>query len=305
MPAVTFLPIRRLLALCVALCALSLAGPAVADAKPAKRVVALEWEYVENLLAVGVTPIGAADLDGMERWTSVNVPSSIRDVGLRSSPSLERIAELRPDLIIAPRFRIKDNRDELERIAKVLVLDAYPRSGGRDAQYKTMVTGIRKVAKAVGRTSRGDAVLRDLDRTYTKLRSRIRRAGLANEYVTFATAGGTVGSPAARVFAKNSLSAGVLRRLGLRLGWPVASAPFGFTLTAAEGFRRCRIGYLVFAYPELYEAAADEWVAQDAWKALPIVQRKRVRTIDGNSWPYGGPLSVKVLASRIVGALAP
>jgi len=298
---------RRIATRAVALLLVALAaGPAAAaaEAKPAKRVVALEWEYVENLLALGVKPVGAADLRGMREWTAVSPPRGIRDVGTRQEPSLERIAALEPDLIVAPRFRTARNLRQLERIAPVMRLDAYPTKGGRDAQYKAMLTGIRRVAGRVGRRARGQAVIRDLDRTYVSLATSLRRSGLDGTAVSLAMAGGTAAAPAARLFTDNSLSAGVLRRLGLRNGANAASAPFGFLTVGVEAFSRIdQDGYLVFAYPEQYSDQVESWQEQDAWQELPIVRARRVRTIDGNSWPYGGPQSTKVLAQRITAAL--
>ena len=280
---------------------ISAAAPAHA-AKPAKRVVALEWEYVEDLLATGVRPVGAADLKGMKEWTAVSAPSGITDVGIRQEPSLERIAALKPDLIVATRFRTTRNLRQLKKIAPVLRLDAYPR-GGKDAQYKAMLTGIRKIAARTGKRSRADAVIRDLDRTYATLRKDLRKAGRDGSRVAIASGGGTIGSPAVRMFTGNSLTAGVLRRLGLRNGWPTAKSPFGFSTVGLEGLVRVKPGWLVFAYPSRYASVVREWQSQSTWKSLDVVKQNRVRTIPGNTWPYGGPLSTKILAQRLAGAL--
>src|SRR5690606_19007799 len=69
---------------------------------PALRVVALEWTYVENLLALGIQPEGVADIKGFNLW--VNVPaglcSDVGDVGMRGEPDFVPLAALQPDLII-------------------------------------------------------------------------------------------------------------------------------------------------------------------------------------------------------------
>ena len=38
---------------------------------PAKRVVVLEWTYAEDLLAVGVQPVGSADIANYKKWVNV------------------------------------------------------------------------------------------------------------------------------------------------------------------------------------------------------------------------------------------
>jgi iron complex transport system substrate-binding protein len=277
--------------------------PATAEAAGAKRVVALEWDYAENVLALGVEPVGVADLRGMRVYSPVRPPQSIEDVGTRQEPSLERIAALRPDLIIAPRYRVARNLDQLREIAKVLVLDPFPRTGGRDGQYRAMIGGMRAIAKAVGQRARGEAILKDLERTYGDLRRRLADAGRARAQVTFATGGGTAGSPAIRLFTRNSVAAGVLRRLGLRPHWNDGAPPFGFSTVGLEALRRIESGWLVFAYPKQFADVVRDFQDQEAWKRLAMVRENRVRSVAGNTWAFGGPLSNKVLAQRIAGAL--
>src|SRR5690242_17122902 len=36
-----------------------------------QRVVALEWTYVEDLLALGVQPVGIADIEGYKAWVKI------------------------------------------------------------------------------------------------------------------------------------------------------------------------------------------------------------------------------------------
>jgi ferric hydroxamate transport system substrate-binding protein len=82
---------------------------------PAQRVVALEWTYVEDLLALGIQPVGVADIEGYNSWVKVPVAldPSVEDVGLRGEPNLEKIAALKPDLIIDVAFRADANYEQL------------------------------------------------------------------------------------------------------------------------------------------------------------------------------------------------
>src|SRR5919201_781080 len=56
-----------------------------------RRIVALEFSFVDDLTQVGLKPIGLADDN--------------TSVGLRATPNLETIASLHPDLIIADATR--------------------------------------------------------------------------------------------------------------------------------------------------------------------------------------------------------
>src|SRR5690606_21233751 len=70
--------------------------------QPVQRIVALEWTYVEGLLALGVQPVGIADLGGYAAWVTIGPQLSpdVVSVGTRQEPSIESIAHLQPDLII-------------------------------------------------------------------------------------------------------------------------------------------------------------------------------------------------------------
>src|SRR5690606_28871868 len=56
-----------------------------------QRIVALEWTYAEDLLALGIQPAGVADVAGYETWVNVEpaLADSVVDVGTRQEPSLE------------------------------------------------------------------------------------------------------------------------------------------------------------------------------------------------------------------------
>ena len=193
---------------------LTLAAPS--QAAP-KRVVALEWDALENLLSLGVRPVGAADTGAYRTYVSIAMPGGVADVGKRQEPSLERIAKLRPDLIVVPSNRAGRNLATLRKIATVLVTNPYPGDTGPGAQYNAMVRDFRAIARAVGRTAQGEAVLRATNSKIAGLRRSLRkRSGVQ---VTIATPGGTTSSPALRLFTSNSIAAEVVRRLGLRNAW--------------------------------------------------------------------------------------
>ncbi|KNF08995.1 hypothetical protein CLPU_4c00410 [Gottschalkia purinilytica] len=47
------------------------AGTTVLES-PAKRVVVLEWIYGENLLSLGVQPVGMTDIPGFKEWVNID-----------------------------------------------------------------------------------------------------------------------------------------------------------------------------------------------------------------------------------------
>jgi len=90
------------------------------------RVVALEFSFVDDLVQVGVRPVGVAD----DNKPSEIIPGiraklgAYTSVGLRSAPNLETIASLHPDLIIADATRDVKIYNQLKQIAPTVALDS-------------------------------------------------------------------------------------------------------------------------------------------------------------------------------------
>jgi ABC-type Fe3+-hydroxamate transport system substrate-binding protein len=270
----------------------------VAQAAP-KRVVALEWDALENLRALGVKPVGGADLRGYRTYVSVGLPGGVTDVGTRQEPSIERIAKLKPDLIIVPGYRGGRNVKSLRKIARVLQTNPYPNG----AHFSAMVRDFRAIAKAVGKPKGGEAVLRAMSSKFSSLRTRLARANRDGARVTIATPGGTASSPALRLFTRNSAAAEIVNRLGLRSAWRASNARYGFTTTGVEALRQVQSGWLAFVYPKAFAGQIKRFTAQNAYKRLKMVRGKRVRKLRGNTWLFGGPLSARVFAERLTAAM--
>src|SRR5690606_18466930 len=58
------------------------AGVTIIESIP-ERVVVLEWTYAEDLLALGIQPVGVADVAGYEAWVNVEpeLGDDVVDVG--------------------------------------------------------------------------------------------------------------------------------------------------------------------------------------------------------------------------------
>ena len=197
---------------------------------------------------LGMAPVGAADMKGYDTWVAAPRPRGMKDIGSRQSPSIERIAALRPDLIVVPDYRSTKNLKQLKKIAPVLVTHPYPSSG---SQLNAMITDFRRLAAAVGRRSRGEQVLQQLSNTLARAKTRLSRAAPGGARVAIATPGGTSSAPAIRMFSANSATADVVRRLGLRDGWS-GNARYGFSTVGLEALSRVN-GWLAFVYPPQFQ----------------------------------------------------
>lgn len=107
--------------------------------KPAKRIVVLEFSLLDDLLQLGVKPIGIASSRADE---GTNPPfllpqiKNITEVGLRQQPNLEKIMSLHPDLIVADTTMQGSMYPLLKKIAPTLMLNGL--SGDPDTQIKNL-----------------------------------------------------------------------------------------------------------------------------------------------------------------------
>lgn len=268
--------------------------------EPAVDVVALEWAYVEDLQAVGVTPAGVADVAGYNTWvSSAPIPETVTDVGTRQEPSLDEIAKLAPDLIIAEGDTVRENLPQLNEIADVLVFEGTNPEGN----FEHMRENFTQIAAAVGKDAEAENVLADLDAKIDSAAQELDSAGVAGE--EFAVAHGWVASGAVvvRMFGTASLASEVTEKLGLTNAWADAGDRWGLAETDVEGLTELGDPHFLYVAPD-GDVFGEDLADNPIWKGLEFVQNDKVHEIDGGTWFFGGPVSTSQYVDEVVGALA-
>lgn len=275
-------------------------GRTVTIPRPAKRVVALEWTYGENVLALQGNLVGMADIKNYRVWLKTPpVKSSVVDVGTRQQPSLEAIAALEPDLILTASIRVGESLRQLSAIAPTLVFDPYRKDA---SQYGEMEATFRTIAKAVGKEARARMLLKQLTGTYGKGRTLLRRERISR--VTVAQAYTTGGQSVARLFTSNALVSQVLQRMGLTIGWRGDPGQYGFTTVGLEGITTLPDdGYLLYVAQPNDNPFAGNWASSSAYRALPMVRAGRVVSLRPDTWFFGGPVSMGQFVRQVLARL--
>lgn len=260
-----------------------------------KRVVALNWAAAETLLMLGVEPVGVADRDGYPFWVrEPALPQSTHNVGARSAPSLEAIAELKPDLIVTS-SQMAPAHDQLSRIAPTYVLSVYDRGADPYDRAREMLLTLGEM---LDREAEAAAALRELDAEFARQRQRLENAGLTDRPLILAS---FMDSRHLRVNASNGLFQAGLERLGLDNAWSREGNFWGFSLVGLERLAPLERARLVVLSP-LPAGLGETLEASPFWQHLPMVQQHQVYQIDP-VWTFGGLYSLHRLAGKIADAL--
>ncbi|MBY7973165.1 ABC transporter substrate-binding protein [Vibrio fluvialis] len=240
--------------------------------KVPQRIVALEFSFVDALAAVDVSPVGIADDNDPSRLLPA-VSAKLgqwQSVGTRSQPSLEVIASLKPDLIIADVDRHSAVYRDLSKIAPTLLLPS------RRETYEDNLKSAAIIGKVIGKEAEMQQRLAQHHQLMAHYAAQL--SGLNNQTVQF----GVARENGFYAHSVESYAGGVIHALGL-------AAPTGLRNENAsrqislEQLLALNPNYLVVGdYTE--QSIVSRWQKQPLWNVLNAVRAKQVLHVDGNMW---------------------
>lgn len=254
--------------------------------KTPSRVVALEYSFVDALAQVGVSPVGVADDNKIDRILP-QVREKIaawQSVGTRSQPSLEVIASLKPDLIIADPSRHTAVFEELKKIAPTVMFDS------RHESYQENLETAQKIGDLVGKSSEMKA---KINKHNDYIANIAKNLGVQGKKASF----GTSREDKFNIQNDNGYVGSFLTTLGF--------APT--KLNSDQAFVEINLEQLVMEKPEYLfiahyrdESIARKWEAEPLWKAIPAVKANHVYSVDSDMWARGRGLEAsKIMAKQI------
>ena len=256
--------------------------------KTPSRVVALEYSFVDALAQVGVSPVGVADDNKVDRILP-QVREKIaawQSVGTRSQPSLEVIASLKPDLIIADPSRHTAVFEELKKIAPTVMFDS------RHESYQENLETAQKIGDLVGKSSEMKAKINEHNNYIANI---AKNLGVQGKKASF----GTSREDKFNIQNDNGYVGSFLTTLGF--------APT--KLNSDQAFVEINLEQLVMEKPEYLfiahyrdESIARKWEVEPLWKAIPAVKANHVYSVDADMWARGRGLEAsKIMAKQIEG----
>lgn len=259
---------------------------------PPERVVTLDWALTEQVLDLGVTPVGAPELALYRDWVGEpEVPEGVADVGLRTEPNLERIAALEPDVILASDLD-PAQAQTLSRIAPLVVFDAW------SAEHDNVVAARDIYLRLAGLVDREATARERLDAMETRLDEIAARIA-ALDLPDRATIVRLNDETTVWIYGDNSVPVYTLARLGLTSEIDLPTTRWGVTQRPLADLAAVETGMLLAIRPHMSGIAAMEG---PLWHALPAVRADRFAEVP-RVWSYGGILSVERHAEAMLDAL--
>ena len=259
-----------------------------------QRVITLFQGATDITVALGVKPLAT-----VESWTEKPVYQYLRKelegvsmVGLETQPSLEDIARLKPDLIIASKFRNEKIYDLLSYIAPTVALD----------EVYEFRENTRLIGQALNRQPQAQVLLDKWDARLAQTKKRLQdKFGaawpLSVSILDFR-------SDHVRVYLANSFAGSVLADLGFvwseqfqKSGWPLMKLTSKESIPVMDAdvfFVQMR------SDSQSVQNRYEDWSRHLLWQQLTAVKNKQVYLVSNVYWSLaGGILSANLMLDEL------
>ncbi|MFE2721151.1 ABC transporter substrate-binding protein [Kitasatospora sp. NPDC059327] len=262
----------------------------------AARVVALDTDALDSVVALGLTPVGAttvAEGAPLSRYLPADRLAGTKAVGTIGQPNLESIAALKPDLILSNQVRDDKRYDELSKIAPTVLTRTTGPAWKENARLHAEALGRRSEAEAVEAAYRAKVA-----ELVTALGGPAKAAATKVEMARF-----LAGAPT-RLYLNDTFVGSLFRDLGL--GRPANQDKPGFSIEISpEQVDQAAADVIFYSvYGDAAKSDRSRIVDGALWKNLDAVRAGRVYEVDDSLWMLGiGYTGAGLILDRIRAAL--
>ena len=259
--------------------------------QPAKRVVVLEYSFLDTLIALGVKPVGAAiGTQAGDRGAPPYLRGSlagITEIGSRAAPNFEVALKLKPDVIVADSFVHKTLEAQFKQIAPTLMLNS------RRGSYDDLMQQTIDLGRLVGRESLARRLVSEQQSLVAK--SRAFASSTAPSFVA------AVATPTSvTLHSSTSFIGSLLERLGRTSAVKPQGELSQFEISL-EGLVAFNPATLVLFTGADEKPLTSEWAKNPLWARLEAVGRGRVYTFDRDLWTRSrGPIALKKIVAEAI-----
>ncbi|GIQ67842.1 iron-siderophore ABC transporter substrate-binding protein [Xylanibacillus composti] len=250
----------------------------------AERVVVLDNGALDNVLALGVKPVGAPTvfLDDPFPAYLVDQTEGIRNIGSIDEPNLEVIAELRPDVILGSKDTHEAIYDKLDQIAPTVFVETLG---------YTWKENLYLQAEAIGKMQEAADVLQAYGERLLEFRERMGDRLTETEVSILRPRSDHI-----RIYLKQSFSGTIVEDAGLPR--PPAQDKAEFAAQVSEEQVEDLAGDVIFWFSrDTDNILKTKLMNNPIWQQLEAVQAGKVIEVDTETWLSG--LGVQA-ANRIV-----
>ncbi|MBN6888715.1 iron-siderophore transport system substrate-binding protein [Cytobacillus horneckiae] len=263
--------------------------------KEPKKIVVLTNEATEALLALGVKPVGAVQSWLGSPWYDhiSEDMEGVEVVGVEHEVNLEKIAALKPDLIIGNKIRQEAVYDKLNAIAPTIFSETLR------GDWKE---NFALYAEALNQKEKGDQILADFDNNVETLKGKL--GDKTNQEISVVR----FMADKVRIYYTDSFSGVIFDQLGFKHAEHQAEL---FTEDNQLGKLAIDVGkevipkmdgdilfYFTYAVPgdKIAIDTAKEWTNDPLWKNLNVVKNGKSYEVDDATWnTSGGVLSANIV----------
>lgn len=237
-----------------------------------KRVVVLK--ELDNVLALGVKPVGAVTLDqGRFIDYLAQQAQGIENVGTYSQPNLEKILLLKPDLILGNTWDGKDVYDKLARIAPTVFVDTN--------DNRLWKTWFQKTAEALGKTPEADKLLQNYEQRVQRLKQAIGDR-LPNTQISVVN----FWQNNVRIYMNQSFSGLILQEVGLPRP-PAQNKDKLWERMSLELIPRMDGDVIFLLLGDHNTSTLTQFQQHPLWSQLKPVKENKVYEVDSYIWVAG------------------
>lgn len=251
----------------------------------------VDWTIAETLVAIDAPISGVAQQQDYYDWVGEpRIPASATDLGLRTQPNFELLAQVAPEqILISPMFAALIPR--LERIAPVTTFALY--SPGVDT-WQEMQTLTRQLGELTDRQTQAEQLITDTQALMASLRETQPDVAplLMMQFMD---------ARHVRVFGENSLYNAVLEQLGLANAWDQPTNAWGFSLSGIEALAHYPEATLVIIDP-LPIGVEEKLEESGLWQQLPSVKNANLLRLPP-VWSFGALPSAQRFARVLAAGL--
>ncbi|MFD2171875.1 ABC transporter substrate-binding protein [Tumebacillus lipolyticus] len=243
-----------------------------------KRVVVLTNEGTEAALAMGIKPVGAVRSWNGDPWYD-HIKADMEGVevlGEESQPNIEKIAALKPDLILGNKMRQEKVYQQLSAIAPTVFSEDL--RGNWKINFKLY-------AEALNKKAEGDKLLADWDKKIADFKAEAGDKLNTQVSVVRFMAGKT------RLYMKNTFSGMIFDEIGLKR--PAAQDKDDFVAEITKERIPEMEGDIMFYFT--YDTGngeanktEKEWLDDSLFKNLAVVKAGKVHKVDDSVWNTAG-----------------